>query len=322
MVERPFACMCAPMAATDRPAASFVIATKDRPDDLRRVLRSIAAQDVEVEVIVMDDGSEPGALDFLPVEFPQVAVDRTEASEGSIRRRNAGAARARGDIVFLVDDDVELGSPAIVSQTLRDFEHPRVGVVALPLQEPRKGGDIVQRAPDAAGVTVANAYIGAGSAVRRDVFVGLGGFWPPLFHRHEEGEFALRMMEAGYVVRLGRADPTRHFESPRRASAWMLRSWGRNELLTAWRDVPMPYVIGRVAKVVGNVLLHTRSRAEAPDLLAGLALGVRESLRLWDERDPVRRRTYQVARRLRLGGPLPIEQVEPSLPPPARMAAS
>lgn len=308
------------MRAYERPAASFVIATKDRPDELRCALRSILSQDVEVEVIVMDDGSERGTLDFVATEFPQVAVDRAETSRGSILRRNAGAARARAEIVFLIDDDVELGSPSIVRQTLLDFEHPRVGIVALPLQEPQKGGKVVQRAPHPDGVIVTNAYIGAGSAVRRDVFLGLGGFWPPLLHRHEEGEFALRMMDAGFVVRLGRADPTRHFESPRRASSWMLRSWGRNELLTALRDVPMPYTLGRVAKVIGNVVLHLRP-GEASDLLAGLGLGLRDSMRLRAERNPVRRRTYEVSRRLRLGGPLPIEEVERFLPPQLHLTA-
>jgi len=44
--------------ASDRPLITVLIATKDRPDDLRRTLCDLRRQDYpSVEMIVIDDGS-------------------------------------------------------------------------------------------------------------------------------------------------------------------------------------------------------------------------------------------------------------------------
>jgi hypothetical protein len=103
---------------------------------------------------------------------------------------------ALGDVVFSLDDDAVFSSPLVVEQTLRDFSHPRIGAVAIPYIEPHKANKEMQRAPTREDVWITASYIGTAHAVRRDVFLALGGYREHLVHQGEEGDFCLRMLAA------------------------------------------------------------------------------------------------------------------------------
>ncbi len=88
---------------------SAVVATRDRPELLRRALRSMVDQDASglVEIIVVFDQAPPDSS--LVDEFPQIPVkvisnDRTPGLCGA---RNAGIGRASGDWIAFCDDDDE-----------------------------------------------------------------------------------------------------------------------------------------------------------------------------------------------------------------------
>src|SRR5258705_639728 len=116
----------------DGPRATVLICTKNRKEDLRTGIASAISQTVKPEVLVLDDGSTDGTPDLIRSEFPQVNLHRFEESQGYILRRNQGTALASGSIVFSIDDDAIFSSPHVVEQTLADFEHPRIGAVAIP----------------------------------------------------------------------------------------------------------------------------------------------------------------------------------------------
>jgi hypothetical protein len=99
-------------------------------------------------------------------------------------------------VIFSLDDDAVFSSPFVVEQTLRDFLHPRIGAVAIPYIEPHKANKEMQRAPTREDVWIAASYIGTAHAVRRDVFLALGGYREHLVHQGEEGDFCLRMLAA------------------------------------------------------------------------------------------------------------------------------
>jgi glycosyltransferase involved in cell wall biosynthesis len=88
---------------SDAPEVSIVIPTRDRARLLRRALGGALGQrDVDVEVIVVDDGSAE------PVESvgdPRVRIVRQEESRGVACARNTGIAAARGRWVAFLDDD-------------------------------------------------------------------------------------------------------------------------------------------------------------------------------------------------------------------------
>jgi glycosyltransferase involved in cell wall biosynthesis len=82
---------------------SVVVPTRDRPRLVACTLRSVLAQrDVELEVIVVDDGSSPP---LATVEDPRVRLVRHTTSRGVSAARNAGIAVASGEWVAFCDDD-------------------------------------------------------------------------------------------------------------------------------------------------------------------------------------------------------------------------
>ncbi len=297
------------------PQATVLITTKDRRDELRVAVASALAQDAAVEVLVVDDGSSDGTSAMLAEAFPAVRVIRDDVSRGLIVQRNRGAREARAPVVFSLDDDAEYTAPDTVSATLREFSHPRVGAVAMPHVDVNQGPAVKTRAPDGAAIWVTSSYIGTAHALRRDVFLALGGYRESLVYRAEEADLCLRMLAAGFVTRLGAAAPIHHHESPRRDSRAMVLYGRRNDILFAWHNTPMPYAVGRLAKVTADSARMAARSGRARDVWDGVVAGYRDGFRDRGARRPVPRRVYALSRSLRLRGPARLEDVEAALPP-------
>lgn len=92
-----------------KPDVTTVIATRDRPELVRRALASVAAQDYEgvVGVVLVFDQSEPDPS--LVVDDPKrpVQVTTNDRSPGLAGSRNTGIGRSTGPYVALLDDDDE-----------------------------------------------------------------------------------------------------------------------------------------------------------------------------------------------------------------------
>jgi glycosyltransferase involved in cell wall biosynthesis len=95
------------------PEVTVVIPTRDRWRMLTSCgLRSALAQlDVDLEVVVVDDGSRDGTAERLhQLHGARVRVLRHDESKGHAAARNAGIAAARGEWIAFLDDD-DLWSP-------------------------------------------------------------------------------------------------------------------------------------------------------------------------------------------------------------------
>jgi GT2 family glycosyltransferase len=131
----------------------------------------------------------------------------------------------------------------------------------------RRGGDPVHRrqsrsdafgqaAPDDTNAYVIESFIGTAHALRRSLFLQLGGYREELFHQGEESDLCIRLLAAGYVVRLGRGEPIHHFESPRRDFRRMDHYGPRNAILFAWQNVPFPAALIQIPSTIAGVLVH------------------------------------------------------------------
>lgn len=89
------------------PTVSVVIPVKDRAEELKRCLASIAQLNYPqemIQVIVVDDGS----LDDSPLvaqQFGALVVPSGGKGRGPAAARNVGAANARGEILAFIDSD-------------------------------------------------------------------------------------------------------------------------------------------------------------------------------------------------------------------------
>jgi glycosyltransferase involved in cell wall biosynthesis len=297
------------------PAASIVITTRNRRDDLRKALGTAVAQRGDVEVLVVDDGSTDGTSAMVREEFPQVQVHRDERSRGYIAQRNRAAELASSPIIVSVDDDALFESRDTVAQTLREFDHPRIGAVAIPFVNVNEGPMVRQLAPTTDRIWATSSFRGTAHALRREPFIGLGGYRTMLLHQAEEQDYALRMLGAGLVTRLGSADPIMHFESPDRDWHRLHVHAARNDLLHGWHNVPLPYAPVRFAKVTLYWLWVGMRRRRLGAVVRGLARGYVDGARNLGDRRPVSRNVYRLDHDIRKRGPLPLEHLLDRLPP-------
>jgi len=223
----------------DAASASVVITTKDRREDLRRALLSCVTQECIREIIVIDDGSSDGTSDMVRSSFREAVLCRFDSSAGYIVRRNYGARLAKSDIIVSIDDDARFSTNDTLARTVKEFESPRIGAVAIPYVNVCQDVTVFQRAPrDDGQVYLTATFIGTAHAVRRELFLSLGGYRECFVHQGEESDFCIRMLDKGYVCRLGNAAPIEHFESPRRDFKRMDLYGGRNQILSAWLNAP------------------------------------------------------------------------------------
>ena len=95
------------------PKVSVVLATYNRLDSLTRLLGCLSRQTLSpasFEVIVVDDGSKVPARTRVAAggDYPFALTLVEQANGGPARARHNGVLRARGEILVLVDDDMEL----------------------------------------------------------------------------------------------------------------------------------------------------------------------------------------------------------------------
>ena len=292
---------------------AVLIATRNRREELRRAVESALRQTAAPEVIVLDDASTDGTAELVEREFPRVVLHRSAEPQGYIALRNLGVRLATAPIVAIVDDDAVLQSALTLEQTLRDFDDPRIGAVAIPHVDVTLRETPRVNAPRREGIFLTSEFTGTAAALRRDVFAVLGGFRESMVHQTEERDFCLRMLEAGWVVRVGRADPIHHYLSPARDLRRMDLYGRRNAVLCAWYNEPLPDALIRIAEMSAIGISSGLRVGRPANALRGLALGYRDCWRERAARRPVRRGVNRAFRRLWKDGPLPLAEIEPLL---------
>lgn len=292
------------------PDATIVIVTKNRKDELRTAVRSAIRQTGNVETLVIDDGSSDGTFAMLRSEFPSVRAIRSEQSLGLIVQRNRAAMKAASPYIISIDDDGEFKSTETVAQTLKEFEHPRIGAVAIPYVNIRFDDAVLQRAPDDKDIYVIDTYVGTAHALRRDVFLRLNGYRDMLFHQGEERDYCARMLDHGYITRLGRADPLYHYTSPIRDLRRIQFYSIRNSILFAWHNVPMPHFVIHYTATILNGLRHGVKDRNVGLAVRAVFRGTWDSIRTIRHRKPVGSRTYRLGRRLLKKGYMTLNDVE------------
>lgn len=297
--------------------ATIVIVTKNRKQELRNAILSALQQEGHIEVLVIDDGSTDGTANMIREDFPSVRLERVERSQGYIVHRNRAADLASSSILVSIDDDAAFSSPHTVQQTLHEFNHPRVGAVAIPSIDVNKPDrPVYHQGPPDGAIWAVEAYRGTAHAIRRDLFSKLGGYKVSFFHQGEEGEYCLRLLNAGYITRLGAANPIHHYESPKRDRSRMVTYDARNRILFAWYNVPMPYLLVHLPATMLSSILGGFKRRYAWAACRGVLFGIGMIFQQVGQRKPVGRQVYLLSRRLRKRGPAKLEAIESSLPEP------
>jgi glycosyltransferase involved in cell wall biosynthesis len=189
------------------PDVTVVIPTRDRWDLLsRHGLRSALGQeDVEVEVIVVDDGSTDGSAEIAETFGEPVRCIR-QANTGVAGARNRGLSEATGEFIAFLDDDDLWPREKLRIQVAALGANPDVGIVSGRLRV--FGGALPGRPWSAHGrrEAPAGAYLAA-ALIRRSVFDRTGVLDEKIGHAADDLEFFVRARDLG-VKRLTLEDVT------------------------------------------------------------------------------------------------------------------
>jgi glycosyltransferase involved in cell wall biosynthesis len=186
---------------SDVPEASVVIPTRNRWQLLRThaLASALAQEDVELEVIVVDDGSSDETREELEkIVDSRLRVIRHEMNRGVSAARNSGIAEARGEWLAFLDDD-DLWSPRKMRAHIDAVDGAGWGyasvivvdgdsrpLYALPLPEPARLSE---------SLATGNVVPGGPSnvIVRASLVRQIGGFDESLRHHTEDWDLWIRL---------------------------------------------------------------------------------------------------------------------------------
>ena len=135
------------------PLVTVVVATRDRPQLLRRAVRSILAQDAAfgIEIVLVFDGSPIDALaDVVPGTHTIRAMPNAR-TPGLAGARNTGVLAASAPIVAFCDDDDEW-APGKLSAQLPLLDDPGVVLAATGVRILSAGGEHDRLPPVSVGL--------------------------------------------------------------------------------------------------------------------------------------------------------------------------
>ena len=119
------------------PPLSIVIPTHDTRDLTLACLASLFASPLSgMEVILVDDASGDGTAEAVRERFPDVTVLRNETPERFTRAANRGLARARGEILLLLNSDTEVEPRGLAALPEVFEQEPELGIVGGLLHYP------------------------------------------------------------------------------------------------------------------------------------------------------------------------------------------
>jgi hypothetical protein len=174
-----------------------------------------------LQVIVVDNGSIENPTEQINAEFPTVEVIRSEKNLGFSAGNNLGFKRAKGPLIFFVNNDTLFAENLIEELIKPFFEIKNLGIVS-PKVIYYESPNLLQYAgsTDINPLTGRNKVIGQGETdndalfpsgvtyfahgaamiIRQNLLKKIGGFPEVFFLYYEELDYSIRLRRAGYKI--------------------------------------------------------------------------------------------------------------------------
>jgi GT2 family glycosyltransferase len=212
---------------TPAPLTSIVICTRDHASLLRTAIESIHSRTTypRYEIVVLDNGCrDAAAVEYLSTisALPGVTVIRDDSPFNYSRLNNAAVTHARGRVLCLLNDDIEVLTPDWLEEMVSFAARADVGAVGARLWYPdgtlQHGGVIIgiggvaghahPRIAKGDGGYFGRAVLqqelsavtGACLVLRRDVFEEVGGLDENIAVAFNDVDLCLRIRAAGYRI--------------------------------------------------------------------------------------------------------------------------
>ncbi|MBU1753118.1 glycosyltransferase [bacterium] len=188
---------------------SFIVPAYNTESTIKQAVESIFNQkgDYLIEVIIVDDGSRDGTLDIaeeLKSRFPNIFVIHQDNS-GEASALNAGLDRASGEIIAIVEADVEI-EEYWLKKVLKRFKDERVMGVGGRLITPKDDPWIARLAGYEVEYKLRNneeypMHITSANAIyRKEVFERFGRFDEQLKNSCLDADLNLRIIKNNYKL--------------------------------------------------------------------------------------------------------------------------
>ncbi|MEM3795599.1 MAG: glycosyltransferase, partial [Thermoprotei archaeon] len=173
---------------------------------------AINSEELNKEVILVDNGSTDGSLEFVSQRFgPKLKLVGLGENRGHAAGMNAGAAACSSDVEFLVFANNDVTYPAKLVSAIVEYmdRNPRIGVAGcmeiIPGRPTNFCGScydlrLYNVAPKCGGQPCLVTTVENLITVRGDVFRSLGGFDSELTNVFDEQELCIRVWMSGYQV--------------------------------------------------------------------------------------------------------------------------
>lgn len=204
------------------PDISVGISNFNGRDIVGRTIDSIrkSIYEGDIEIVVADDCSSDGSVEYLRAAYPDVAVVVHKKNSGLNAARNLALENISRDIVFLIDNDIEVEPDTIrlLVEALLSNDNAGMATPMILDEEHRdmvysNGADlhylcfaiIPERHVKLDTITdmqVRRKIVGSGGMmmIRKKCADLLGGFDEDFNHGYTEGEFTFRLTASGYDV--------------------------------------------------------------------------------------------------------------------------
>lgn len=199
------------------PKVSIIIVNTNELHHLKICLPSIFEQNYpDYEVLIIDNVSTDGSLDFIAQEFPQVRIFKNNKNIGYAGANNVGFNHAVGEYIAVLNPDTRVDKNWL-NEIIPVFdEKPSVGLITpkiLLMDQPEMintcGNTITYTSltycrglnkplDDFKKAGIVSAISGAAFVIRRSVLDEIGGFDDSYFIYYEDTDLSLRAMLAGY----------------------------------------------------------------------------------------------------------------------------
>ncbi|HSW90052.1 MAG TPA: glycosyltransferase family 2 protein [Patescibacteria group bacterium] len=213
---------------------SVIIVSYNTKELTKQTIRSVLVSSPGSQVIVIDNNSHDGSVEFLQKEFgKKITCIENRENVGFARANNQGINQATGEYILLLNSDTQVLDEALKKMVLALDTHPEFGVIScelqnpdgsyqpqggalptlvnvaawwlwpfpgqMPLVKPYQNSNLV--ASDQSLVTV-GWVAGTAMMVRREVIDAIGGLDEQIFMYAEDVEYCQRARRADWRIGL------------------------------------------------------------------------------------------------------------------------
>ncbi|GEM_PF-517258 len=295
--------------ASSRPATDAVgdvdviILSWNRIDDTLAAIDSAVEQEgVSQRILIVDQGSDAENIERLERyvhDIPRVQLRKLDHNAGVAGGRNLATAMGQAPYIVALDSDAVFARRDVLARVVRHMNaYPNLCALAFRITNFFTGENDVtswdypsNRRPDTR--FPATRFIGAGHAIRREVFEAVSGYDPALFFCGEEVDLCYRMLNTGARIEYFADAEIRHKISPEHRV-----HWGKGRFFHTVRNALYTmYKFNMPARRLLTAATAFMAKGIANGIPLEAAHGIREALRMCAtfDRDTRDKSAYQLS---------------------------